>query len=434
MKKYLILTVGGSCEPLVSSIRTIKPNSVYFLCSADTDKSRGSYTVVDAKGKPCENKNVNQTEQQKLNIREQTGDIEYDYEKIIIEHYDDLNECFSVCYELIKKLNSEKDVEIIADYTGGTKSMTAGLAVAACNFPSVKLNFMAGARVDLKNVVPGTQSIRISNPVKPFIEKTLENVNVHLSKYHYISAIDLLEQVLAIPNLDGKIYEDISNLKSKLKAFSLWDIFQHDQAYNLLNVFRKDFVKHILFLENVIKSAEVLLNKTYGSDQKFSGYEVLLDLISNAERRAEQQRYDDAVARMYRSLELFLQIYLLKNYGIDTGNVNLNRTPSAFQERKANCKYKIQIGLREAYELILMFENDPLRNIFQEYDRKIMDALQQRNYSILAHGFKPLDQNNYENVKILFKFLHICLNKIGVKRDFPGFPKSIKELNNEQSN
>jgi hypothetical protein len=46
------------------------------------------------------------------------------------------------------------------------------------------------------------------------------------------------------------------------------------------------------------------------------GYEIVEDLLLNAERRAMQDRYDDAVGRLYRALELLVQIRLLQTYDI----------------------------------------------------------------------------------------------------------------------
>lgn len=434
MKKYLLLTVGGSCEPIVSSILSIKPNFVYFICSDDSNGAKGSYTVINGEGKPCTDRHrQEQPEDKKLNVLKQTRSLNYEYEIIKIKEFDDLNVCFETCYNLIKKVLKNNDVEIVADYTGGTKSMTAGLATAATNFPEVKLNFMTGARVDLNNVVPGTQTIKISTPLKPFIDKTLENVNLHISNYHYQSAINLLEQILKIPNLENQIHSKITSLKNSLIAFSKWDIFQHQDALTMLNTNRREFVNQVIFLEKTIKSAEALLNnKTDLYDRNnISGYEVLIDLIENANRRADQERFDDAIARMYRSLELFLQIYLLKSKGIDTGNVDLSKTPKTFQKKKENCKYKIQIGLREAYELITMYDNEPLKNIFQEYDKKILNALQKRNFSILAHGFIPLTKEDYNDVKVILEFINNCLKELNVKIEPPKFPKSIKDLSYE---
>ena len=69
----------------------------------------------------------------------------------------------------------------------------------------------------------------------------------------------------------------------------------------MLEPFARDFVKHKVALERIL-----------GRSKKSSGYEKVGDLLRNAERRAAQSRFDDAVARLYRALELFAQLRLRK--------------------------------------------------------------------------------------------------------------------------
>ncbi|MDB9309098.1 hypothetical protein PN471_10700 [Aphanizomenon sp. CS-733/32] len=73
-----------------------------------------------------------------------------------------------------------------------------------------------------------------------------------------------------------------------------------------------------LFLKCVINSRGQIDEKFDSSNgTEGHGYEIVQDLILNAERRATQQRYDDAVGRLYRALELLAQIRLLKAFDND---------------------------------------------------------------------------------------------------------------------
>jgi hypothetical protein len=49
------------------------------------------------------------------------------------------------------------DHRVIADYTGGTKSMTGALLMAAFAQPGVEVQFMVGERADLAQVKPGSE-------------------------------------------------------------------------------------------------------------------------------------------------------------------------------------------------------------------------------------------------------------------------------------
>jgi hypothetical protein len=50
MKKILVLSVGGSAEPIVKAIRNYKPDFVYFFCSS---KPKGREVTIDSLGDPC---------------------------------------------------------------------------------------------------------------------------------------------------------------------------------------------------------------------------------------------------------------------------------------------------------------------------------------------------------------------------------------------
>lgn len=58
MKKILILSVGGSYEPIVNAINFYKPDFVYFFCSSG--HKRSAITIVDGPGESCGNK-INQS-------------------------------------------------------------------------------------------------------------------------------------------------------------------------------------------------------------------------------------------------------------------------------------------------------------------------------------------------------------------------------------
>ena len=50
---------------------------------------------------------------------------------------------------------------------------------------------------------------------------------------------------------------------------------------------------------------------------------MLASIINNSKRRGKENKFDDAVARLYRSFELIAQIRLLEKYNIDTNRVDI---------------------------------------------------------------------------------------------------------------
>ncbi|MFM6156012.1 MAG: TIGR02710 family CRISPR-associated CARF protein, partial [Sphaerospermopsis kisseleviana] len=188
-----------------------------------------------------------------------------------------------------------------------------------------------------------------------------------------------------------------------------WDRFEHRDALELLEPQMKNPVIRnlVLFLKRVINSRGQIDEKFDSSNgTEGNGYEIVQDLILNAERRAEQQRYDDAVGRLYRALELLAQIRLLKTYGMKTGDIDTAKLPEnlrdKYEKKRSNVKGKIQIALRSSYDLLSELPDDPIGKIYLENANKIINALEVRNNSLFAHGFKPITSTDYENVSEVF--------------------------------
>ncbi len=149
----LILTVGGSCEPLVNAILNEKPEFVYFICSAG---KTGSHITVDGSGEPCK-EYIEGKVRTKQSIVSQTGLRKEQYEKWEISDPDSLACCYSRIVELakeIKKRFGEKNPRIVANYTGGTKTMSVALDLVAMIEEDWELQLNKGPRVDLVKVIP----------------------------------------------------------------------------------------------------------------------------------------------------------------------------------------------------------------------------------------------------------------------------------------
>ena len=57
---------------------------------------------------------------------------------------------------------------------------------------------------------------------------------------------------------------------------------------------------------------------------------------------------------------------------------------------------KIQLALTQSYIFLSKLPNEPLGKAYQAQAAKIQNALQIRNYSILAHGFQPITEAEYQ--------------------------------------
>ncbi|MEJ2248891.1 MAG: hypothetical protein P8Y97_04435, partial [Candidatus Lokiarchaeota archaeon] len=98
----LILTVGGSFQPIISSIQDNNPNKIFFLCSDDISTTKGSWRLVNGKGKPCIPRNENN--KPLPSIVNQLELNKNDYEIIKIKEFDDLEKIYSRSIEIIKEI------------------------------------------------------------------------------------------------------------------------------------------------------------------------------------------------------------------------------------------------------------------------------------------------------------------------------------------
>ena len=281
--------------------------------------------------------------------------------------------------------------------------MSAGLVAAAMDVPGVFLCVMKGLRADLRQVQAGTQRVRLSRTDATYVQRQERLLVTLLRRYDYAAAKELIDQLIQTPDLPSEIESRLQDRLILCQAFDSWDKFDHITAKNLLEPYRKDFYERILFLENIQRSLALLKGEMESTKlpKKMHGFEAVEDLLLNAERRAHQQRFDDAVARLYRAIELAGQLLLKIRYGLDTGRVDISLLPEALQARYAEqqvARGKVQLALVEAYTLLAKLDAG-CRSVWERRENALKNLLQLRNYSILAHGFKPISQNDYKRIR-----------------------------------
>ena len=153
---------------------------------------------------------------------------------------------------------------------------------------------------------------------------------------------------------------------------------------------------------------------------------MLASILNNARRREDENKFDDAVARLYRSLELIAQIRLSKEYGIDSSNVDIdvlrqNNIDDDYLS-EINISDEIKFGLTADYELLAQL-NDDLGDFYLENKNQIRNILKFRNNSILAHGFDSCSKKEYDEFsEIVLKaanLLHNDMEKFIEETKFP---------------
>lgn len=434
MGRILVLTVGGSPQPLITSVKTLKPDRVLFVCSRGP---KSSVTQVIGDGTPCE---VLQADGKKVRLPNLVTVLDlsgvFNKERDIIQiEADDASDCYRAIVGTIKKCLAEGN-EVIADYTGGTKTMSVSLAMAAMDY-GVPLYLTTGSRKDLVKVTQGESTEFVSTHLIDLDRRLDQFLSLFLSRFDYSAAIDQLKGILKALPLDSESKKKLRRLQNLCGAFEAWDQFQHIEAWSLLepHMGEPDVRKYGLYLKRIIQSRGEI-DDTFDSNvgTKGHGLEIVEDLVLNAERRAMQKRYDDAVGRLYRAIELVVQIHLLKRYGIRTGELDPNKLPEHIRPKYEQLRYQhnlnnIRLGLRQSYELLGLWSDDPLEKVYREFQRKLDDVLVTRNNSLFAHGFKPLSSVEYEALRIkadsfIRRSLEAC-SPVGSCFDFLQFPRGF---------
>lgn len=177
--------------------------------------------------------------------------------------------------------------------------------------------------------------------------------------------------------------------KAPKAAIPLVELFKDDNAISPYNA--------------VLKRISATLS-WYKSDGKkagrMPGFDPVYDILLNAERRAEQGNYDDAVSRTYRALEMYAQFCLRSNDpSLSSDDIDVAKLPQDIQglyEEKRNIKGRVQLPLAGSYELLDRIGH-PVRAVWGKQKNKILNVLEKRNCSFLAHGMNPIGKEDFFN-------------------------------------
>lgn len=409
-KVALLMTVGtgigadkekaraGLANAMLRSIISRNPDIVKFFGSEES-----KYTVETLKELYCT-----------------TFDEELDfYEFIQIDDIDSFNKYFTTIKSYVNDL--EEEYYIVIDYTYGTKTMTMSAAMVsmACR---KELIFVSGEREN-GIVVRGSEEVKNQNLFPIYDSLLLEKIQDAFNANRYETAKSLLSE-LVDPKINKEAYYKL------ITSYSYFDDVNYADAYESFDfkLFSEEWPDlSDDFLKN-IKSLKILNKET--QSQKI--YYVLASLINNARRRYEENKFDDAIARLYRSLELIGQIKL-EEYGLDSSDIDLDKLKEIeIDEKFINSLKslrasdgKIKIGLIKDFELISYFDDD-LAEFYVENNKRIQNIVKFRNSSILAHGMEAKTADEYDEFKdMVLKAANVLNPKIDEYIEDTMFPEFI---------
>ena len=392
-KKALLMTVGygnpkrqdilhSMSHGMLSSINNFNPDLVVFFGSKDSE------IVIESL---------------KEKYLKEFGDELDFYEFVKNDDVDNFNSYFMGFKSKINEL--DEDYRIAIDYTSGTKTMTMSAAFASMFFRK-ELVFVSGERSKKKGLVrPGTEEPKRQNLYTFYDDLLLVKIQELFNTNRFESAKSLLEDM--VNNEEADLYSKLLN------AYSCFDNVDYEGAKENFDV--KVFANKWESISGQIYANNNALNIINGGRDK--SYYILASLLNNAKRRALEYKYDDAIARLYRSLELIAQIKL-EEYNLNSSDLDIKIVKELISdedylfklETKHDDSGKIKIGLVEDFELLFKLD-DKLGKYYKENENKIKNAIRFRNSSILAHGLESKSKEEYENFEEIIYGVALALNK-----------------------
>ena len=403
----LVCTVGGSPAPIIFGINAHTPAFILFICS------QGSAPSVEEQILPAL-------------IRQPS------WRRLILTDEQNLLSCVTdIRSELVRTLDEwalPHDTPLLGDFTGGTKVMSAALVMAMME-TNVQFIYTGGgnrSKNGLGIVQNGEEHlISMVNPWEALSYVPIQQMADAFNSYQFHEAEKLARKVAAHGVRQG-FFLAFAELS---RAYSLWDSFRHTEAVpqfaqGLLKVKKyassamTPFIQQILLNETELQTAESELKGFLRDRKPCPSY--LCDILANALRRKEQGRYDDTVARLYSVLEKAAKITLLSDYNVDTSALHPEQLPKHVLESTSPLMGhdgSLQLPLFKAYQLLAELGH-PLGLHFMEHEKQLSMLLHARNFSLLAHGFEPISEENCSQIQdIIFTFLNFSEDAL------PTFPK-----------
>lgn len=401
-----VCTVGGSPAPIIYSLTRHAPTYALFLCSAS------SATAVGEQILPALPEKLTATLVHTVHI---------------LRDEQDLLACVRDMRAAVRKAKEVFGLggaPLLADFTGGTKVMSAALVLALAEY-NVHFTYIGGgqrSKNGLGTVIEGTEKVmRLANPWEVLAFSPIRQIVDAFNFREFARAASIAEE-LAQRGESAGFFHALARLS---EAYALWDGFDYPQA-------RKILPKALEALEALVDQeklscpalppllAHVRKNcaQLYLASDELAAFEEngspcpasLRDLAANALRKEEQGSFDDASARYYSLLEKGAKVELASRYGINTSNVSPDLLPDAFLRETTlvpSHDGRLQLPLFKAYFLLACLNNS-LGLAFMQHKERLEQVLRVRNSSLLAHGFAPIDVATCGELRTLvFTFLDI---------------------------
>ena len=423
MTRILIVSVGGSPEPILKAVELHQPDEVIFACSAPPCPTPSLPQVI-GEGTPCCHK-VGDQEEMRPNLVTQLAlkGFRPDLQLIELPDPDDLQDCLRRLRAFLQTLPARfSQLELCGDFTGGTKSMRTALAFALLE-QKATLSVVSGPRENLVRI-DRSEGLRIVDPI-PFLAHRLlaERLPPLLEAHLYGRARSLLSDFARdqAERLGEAQRQALHTLSHQLQVLVLWDRFRWREAL--------DLGEQVQFAESwpelwswwLRVEASLEWDPQHPPAVAITGYEIVQDLLLNAERRGRRGWYDDAVARLYRATELLAQTYIR----LELGLAEAQPVWSQRELQLASGEWFPNTGVNGLYRWLQDYEGSRregkgdrgLGSLYARQWWELKQIFDARNQSLLGHGLTPIDQSKWQSLQDrVSNLLGSMLRELGIEQ------------------
>ncbi len=331
------------------------------------------------------------------NIHTQTNLRPDDYDTLIVPA-DDLDGAVLAIQSKLALLSERfPGAAFVADYTGGTKTMSAALVCAALERDDVDLQLVTGPRADLVKVKPGTDQAVAASAARIRLRRRMAPYLGAWKRHAYQEAADGLQGIRS--SAGSPDLPRLNAARNLSVALARWDAFDHIGALHLLEIYGPRIGPVWPTLLPALRYLTQSNNRRTGKPNPLHEPSRLWDLWRNAERRAGQGRFDDAVARFYRLIEWTAQWQFDAKRGWKTADFPAEELPRTI-EATAGTDGKIKLGLWRSWQVAAEHFGEPVAGMVADgAGEELRDLLDLRNRSILAHGFSPVLESDWQRMR-----------------------------------
>ena len=389
-------------------------------------------------------------------LRSEVTDVVFEIHPLpLIKQEDDPDACFAHFDRVLSDLivGGATPATLVADFTRGTKAMSAALVLATVRHGLPKVRYLSGGRRDERGmVVSGTEIVTEVKTTIATARRRLDDVLMFFRQGNFPAVIGLLTTTDRT-DWPAQLGQEAITLSQFAAFYAAWDRLDYTTAVKAADdpLFQSANYSATTFANVFAPTSEVVdWVKSLAADLPATCQEkalplrrLLVDLFSNGERRLRDHQYEDALLRAYRVLELLGQVRLFDR-GYDSAALPPDDPQiKSFQETLIRKKSEPLTTSRK--DGLLQAPREKVSRLLKHlgdeaFGQELISAAEfgevkarSRNQSVLIHGFDAVAGSQQEPLIALYQRLEqLIFTDTGLERTrthlqlarFPNFGRS----------